>query len=55
MNIQNQARFNSLYQRYLHELTLQGKSPKTINSPLSHCKQHKSNNNQPIHQLTLIL
>ncbi|GAA3919106.1 hypothetical protein [Litoribacillus peritrichatus] len=31
MNIQDQTRFNSLYQRYLNELTLQGKSPKTIN------------------------
>jgi len=31
MNIQDQIRFDSLYQRYLNELTLQGKSPKTIN------------------------
>ena len=31
MNIQDQIRFDSLYQRYLNELTLQEKSPKTIN------------------------
>ena len=30
MNINEQTRFNSLFQRYLNELTLQGKSPKTI-------------------------
>jgi len=30
MNIDEQIRFNSLYERYLNELTLQGKSPKTI-------------------------
>lgn len=30
MNIDEQTRFNSLYERYLTELTLQGKSPKTI-------------------------
>jgi len=30
MNIDEQIRFNSLYDRYLNELTLQGKSPKTI-------------------------
>ena len=31
MNINDQARFNKCYQAYLNELTLQGKSPKTIN------------------------
>ena len=30
MNAKDQARFDVLYQRYLDELTLQGKSPKTI-------------------------
>ena len=30
MNTDNQTRFNQLYQLYLNELTLQGKSPKTI-------------------------
>ena len=30
MNIDEQNRFNALYQTYLNELTLQGKSPKTI-------------------------
>lgn len=30
MNIDEQTRFNRLYERYLNELTLQGKSPKTI-------------------------
>jgi len=30
MNIDEQTRFNKLYERYLNELTLQGKSPKTI-------------------------
>jgi len=30
MNIDEQTRFNILYERYLNELTLQGKSPKTI-------------------------
>jgi integrase/recombinase XerD len=30
MNIDEQARFNLLYQKYLNELTLQGKQPKTI-------------------------
>jgi integrase/recombinase XerD len=30
MNTDKQARFNLLYERYLNELTLQGKSPKTI-------------------------
>ena len=29
MNINDQTRFNQLYQAYLNELTLQGKSPKT--------------------------
>jgi len=32
MNAQEQARFNSIYQSYLNELTLQGKSTKTIDS-----------------------
>ena len=30
MNINDQARFNQVYQAYLNELTLQGKSPKTL-------------------------
>jgi integrase/recombinase XerD len=30
MNINDQTRFNQFYQAYLNELTLQGKSPKTI-------------------------
>ena len=30
MNIDEQTRFNALYERYLNELTLQGKSPKTV-------------------------
>jgi integrase/recombinase XerD len=30
MNINDQTRFNQVYQAYLNELTLQGKSPKTI-------------------------
>ncbi len=30
MNINEQSRFKPLYERYLNELTLQGKSPKTI-------------------------
>lgn len=30
MNIHDQARFNQCYQAYLNELTLQGKSPKTV-------------------------
>ena len=30
MNINDQTRFNQLYQAYLNELTLQGKSPKTL-------------------------
>jgi hypothetical protein len=30
MNIDEQTRFNQLYQAYLNELTLQGKSPKTL-------------------------
>ena len=30
MNTNEQSRFNLLYQTYLNELTLQGKSPKTI-------------------------
>ena len=30
MNIDEQARFTLLYQKYLNELTLQGKQPKTI-------------------------
>jgi hypothetical protein len=30
MNINDQTRFNQSYQAYLNELTLQGKSPKTI-------------------------
>jgi integrase/recombinase XerD len=30
MNINDQTRFNHFYQAYLNELTLQGKSPKTI-------------------------
>lgn len=30
MNIHDQTRFNQLYQAYLNELTLQGKSPKTV-------------------------
>ena len=30
MNIDEQTRFNALYQSYLNELTLQGKQPKTI-------------------------
>ena len=30
MNAQDHARFQSLYQRYLTELTLRGKSAKTI-------------------------
>jgi len=30
MNINDQARFNQVYQAYLNELTLQGKSPKTV-------------------------
>lgn len=30
LNIDEQTRFNKIYQRYLNELTLQGKSPKTI-------------------------
>jgi len=29
MNFDEQARFNLLYQKYLIELTLQGKQPKT--------------------------
>ena len=32
MNAQEQAHFNSIYQSYLNELTLQGKSAKTIDS-----------------------
>ncbi|WP_231731531.1 hypothetical protein [Colwellia sp. TT2012] len=32
MNTQEQAYFNSIYQSYLNELTLQGKSTKTIDS-----------------------
>ena len=32
MNTTEQLRFNSLYQRYLNELTLQGKTPNTIDS-----------------------
>jgi integrase/recombinase XerD len=32
MNTQEQAHFNSIYQSYLNELTLQGKSTKTIDS-----------------------
>jgi site-specific recombinase XerD len=31
MNINNQTRFNQVYQAYLNELTLQSKSPKTVN------------------------
>ncbi|MFT6992853.1 MAG: hypothetical protein ACJASL_004854 [Paraglaciecola sp.] len=30
MNINDPARFNQVYQAYLNEFTLQGKSPKTI-------------------------
>lgn len=30
MSINYQARFNQVYQAYLNELTLQGKSPKTV-------------------------
>jgi len=30
MNINDQTRFNQVYQAYLNELTLQGKSPKTV-------------------------
>jgi hypothetical protein len=30
MNINDQTRFNQFYQAYLNELSLQGKSPKTI-------------------------
>ena len=30
MNTQEQNRFNSLYQQYINELTLQGKQPRTI-------------------------
>ncbi len=30
MNTAEQTRFNKLYQQYLNELTLQGKSPKTV-------------------------
>ena len=30
MNTQEQAHFNSIYQSYLNELTLQGKSAKAI-------------------------
>jgi hypothetical protein len=30
MNINDQTRFNQFYQAYLNKLTLQGKSPKTI-------------------------
>jgi integrase/recombinase XerD len=30
MNNDNQTRFNNLYKQYLNELTLQGKSPKTV-------------------------
>jgi hypothetical protein len=30
ININDQTRFNQFYQAYLNELTLQGKSPKTI-------------------------
>ena len=30
MNINQQTRFNQLYQAYLKELSLQGKSPKTV-------------------------
>jgi|GEM_PF-3873341 len=30
MNINDQTRFNNLYQEYLNALTLQGKSPKTV-------------------------
>ena len=32
MNTTEQQRFNILYQSYLNELTLQGKTPNTINS-----------------------
>ena len=30
MNINEKNRFNQVYQAYLNELTLQGKSPKTV-------------------------
>jgi hypothetical protein len=30
MNINDQTRFNQVYQAYLNELTLQGESPKTV-------------------------
>ncbi|WP_340676827.1 hypothetical protein [Paraglaciecola sp.] len=30
MNINDQTRFNQFYQAYLNELTLQSKSPKTL-------------------------
>lgn len=39
MNINEQTRFNSLYQRYLNELTLQGKSPKTVEMYSRHIRQ----------------
>lgn len=39
MNTDNQTRFNQLYQQYLNELTLQGKSPKTIEMYSSYFRQ----------------
>lgn len=39
MNTENQTRFNRLYQQYLNELTLQEKSPKTIEMYNSYFRQ----------------
>jgi hypothetical protein len=40
MNTQEQAHFNSIYQSYLNELTLQGKSTKTIDSYLTYLARY---------------
>ena len=42
MNVKDQTRFNHLYQLYLNELTLQGKSPKTIDMYSRYIRQVSS-------------
>ena len=51
MNNDEQNRFNKLYPQYLNELTLQGKSPKTIemySRYIRHIAEHFDSNSRRV-------